>query len=387
MPYKTLKQHLFKKGPKKILSLDGGGIRGVLSLEYLKRIEEILSKRYGNDPKFRLCDYFDIIGGTSTGAVIATCLALGFSVKEIQKLYSSLARTVFKEKMFRFGLFNAKFPKQPLIKELDKIIKSTTLGSDRLKTGLMIVAKRIDTKSPWIFHNNPKGIFYDSKGDSSFYSNKDFLLKNIILASTAAPHYFEPEKIMIAKDLSGAFVDGGISAFNNPSLQMLMLASLNGYGFKWELGEKKLLIVSVGTGFLNIKKSATEVLKMSAVNLAAQSLLSIMSDTDRLAQTMLQWMSNSQTPWEIDQEISNLDSDLLAPQPLLSYLRYETIFEPDWIYNNFQLKYTEKKLQGLFAMDNPENIEKLILLGKKAASVQIRETHFPKFFNEQSDNT
>lgn len=384
MDYKTLTQHLSPDGPKRILSLDGGGIRGVLSLEYLRRIEDILRNRFGNDPEFRLCDYFDIIGGTSTGAVIATGLALGFSVKELAQFYTSLAKKVFAQKLFRFGVFNAKFPKAPFVEELDRIIGDTTLGSENLKTGLMIVAKRIDTKSPWIFHNNPEGIFYDAKEDSSFFSNKDFLLRNILLASTAAPHYFAPEEIEIAPNLSGVFVDGGVSAFNNPSLQMLMLTSLSGYGFKWSLGEDKLLLVSVGTGLLDIKKSAAEVLKMPAMNLAAQSLMSIMSDTDKLAQTMLQWMSKSQTPWPIDSEISALENDLLCPNPLLSYLRYETVFEPGWIKSHLNLVYSNKDLQSLYAMDKPGNVEKLRKLGATAASIQIRQEHFPPAFNDSA---
>jgi hypothetical protein len=60
--------------PKRILSLDGGGIRGILTLEFLGVIESMLRKRSGRDD-FRLCDYFDLIGGTSTGSIIAAGLA------------------------------------------------------------------------------------------------------------------------------------------------------------------------------------------------------------------------------------------------------------------------------------------------------------------------
>ena len=68
--------------PKRILSLDGGGIRGILTLEYLGVIESMLRKRSGRDD-FRLCDYFDLIGGTSTGSIIAAGLACGMSVDEL----------------------------------------------------------------------------------------------------------------------------------------------------------------------------------------------------------------------------------------------------------------------------------------------------------------
>ena len=63
MKRRTLDEHFFDIGPKRILTLDGGGIRGALTLGFLKRIEDILRRRVGDDPDFRLCDYFDLIGG------------------------------------------------------------------------------------------------------------------------------------------------------------------------------------------------------------------------------------------------------------------------------------------------------------------------------------
>ena len=90
MPYKTRDEHLFGDGPKRMLALDGGGIRGALTLGYLERLEAILRERNWNDPDFRLCDYFDLIGGTSTGSIIATGLALGFSVEKLTDIYRAL---------------------------------------------------------------------------------------------------------------------------------------------------------------------------------------------------------------------------------------------------------------------------------------------------------
>jgi len=69
--------------PKRVLSLGGGGIRGILTLEYLSVIEDILKARAGRE-EFRLSDYFDLIGGTSIGAIIAATLACGMSVAELK---------------------------------------------------------------------------------------------------------------------------------------------------------------------------------------------------------------------------------------------------------------------------------------------------------------
>ncbi len=71
-----------------------------------------------------------------------------------------------------------------------------TLGSDRLETGLMICCKRIDTGSPWILTNNPASKYWVSD-DGSYKPNRDYEIRTLIRASTAAPYYFEPALIVI----------------------------------------------------------------------------------------------------------------------------------------------------------------------------------------------
>jgi len=82
MHYQTLTrdEHFQSPGPKRILALDGGGLRGIATLGYLKRIETLLADRHDAGDSFRLCHYFDLIAGTSTGAIIAAGLAIGMTV-------------------------------------------------------------------------------------------------------------------------------------------------------------------------------------------------------------------------------------------------------------------------------------------------------------------
>ena len=89
----TLEERIKATGPKKILALDGGGIRGNLTLEILQKIESILKDQTGGDDEFVLADYFDFISGTSTGAIIAAALALGqtFAISMGSILNQSLA--------------------------------------------------------------------------------------------------------------------------------------------------------------------------------------------------------------------------------------------------------------------------------------------------------
>jgi patatin-like phospholipase/acyl hydrolase len=85
---------LFGPGPKRILSLDGGGVRGSITLAFLGRIEALLSAHSGRP--LRLVDHFHLVGGTSTGAIIAGSLALGFQGEQVRKLYTELAPSAFK---------------------------------------------------------------------------------------------------------------------------------------------------------------------------------------------------------------------------------------------------------------------------------------------------
>src|SRR5262245_48268211 len=89
----TKQEHLDEElTPKRILSLNGGGIRGILTLEYLAWIEDMLRER-SHRPDLVLSDYFDLIGGTSTGSIIAAALACGSPVAKLQALYRDIGDT------------------------------------------------------------------------------------------------------------------------------------------------------------------------------------------------------------------------------------------------------------------------------------------------------
>ena len=86
---------LDKAPPYKLLALDGGGIRGVMTLEILRKIEQTLQTSLGRDDTFVLADYFDYIGGTSTGAIISTFLSLGWRVSDILDFYLKAGPAMF----------------------------------------------------------------------------------------------------------------------------------------------------------------------------------------------------------------------------------------------------------------------------------------------------
>lgn len=390
----TLAQKLAPNGPKRILALDGGGIRGALSLGYLKHIEDHLRKQH-NNPKLLLSDYFDMIGGTSTGSIIATLLALGWEVDKIREKYFQLGEKIFGRKYKWWKIFEiddavkAKYNDEALVKELRNVLGETTLGDqEKIRTALVIVAKRADTNSVWPLNNHPKGKFYDS----GHGNNKAIPLWQCVRASAAAPTYFLPQSIEVGGESSfAAFVDGGVSMANNPALQMLMVATLKGFPYHWQMGEDNILLVSVGTGMTRWKKMPKEIKKSHLLSWAANLPDMFMQDASWQNQQILQWLSHSPTAFQIDSEIGVMKDDILSDDPerkkgLISYLRYNLFIDTLDLNDRFKPSkpYTQKDVENLAAMDNAENCQELYDLGFKAGEQEIRGEHFPAGFKISS---
>jgi patatin-like phospholipase/acyl hydrolase len=366
----SLQSHLTGPGPKRILALDGGGIRGALTLGFLEKIEALLRQRHGNDPNFRLCDYFDLIGGTSTGSIIAACLALGKSAAEIKDLYLNLGGVIFGTRRTWFQRLSAKFSPEALEDSLKDVLGNRTLGSKDLRTGLCIVTKRADTGSTWPLINHPDGKYFDG--------NRGILLRKAIRASTAAPTYFQPEVIDVGGGEIGAFVDGGVSPANNPALLLFLVATLKGFPFRWQTGADELMLVSVGTGTMKTRVQPDEVTDNKLWNWASEVPDILMRDASQLNHLMLQYLSNSPTRTTIDGEIGNMKGDLLGGQAHLHYLRYNVRMETNELND---LGFTDMDLKVLIEMSNAGNREVLARIGQAAAGRQVDETHFPAGFD------
>ena len=377
--------HLSGPGPKRILSLDGGGLRGILTLGYLEAIETLLRRRCGNDPSFRLCDYFDLIAGTSTGAIIAACLALGMSVSEVLEKYQDLGRNVFSRDVLRQGIIRARYNKELLETELKTVFGSdTTLGSDKLRTGLLVMTKRLDTGSPWPISNNPKGKYFRNTDSNSLWiSNADYPLWKVVRASTAAPTFFDPEEITIVeqpgmKPQRGQFVDGGVSPFNNPALQAFLYATLKGYQLNWSSGADNLLLVSVGTGLTDPSNDAANLAATGAIT----ALKSLMDDCATLVETMMQLLSSSATSRILDSECGDLEGDVLGGKPMLSYLRYNMALTKENAITLCPELACElgDHLNRINEMDNTQTMNLMLAMARKLAPYSVFDGQFePRF--------
>jgi patatin-like phospholipase/acyl hydrolase len=232
---------------RRILALDGGGVRGVIELAFLERIENMLRARSADPTKFRLCDYFDLVGGTSTGSIIAAAIATGRSVAEIRSIYERIAPKVFRRRWWRLTGLQSRFSAAPISDELRREFPQMKLDDPRIRTLLALVTKRMDTGSPWIVSNVPTAPYWNAPSDNSSNGNRHLSVAALIRASTAAPFYFGPERIAINSLDTGIFIDGGVTPFNNPAIALLMLATMDAYGLRWPLSPDGLLLVSIGT--------------------------------------------------------------------------------------------------------------------------------------------
>ncbi len=375
-------EHLENNGaPKRILTLDGGGLRGIYSIGILQEMENLLRERHGGGDDFRLAHYFDLIAGTSTGAIIAAALALGWKVEDLRKKYMELGHAVFRKSLLRRGYVRARYDHRRLTEELKAVYgEDTTLGDAALQTGLLIVTKRLDTGSPWPISNNPKGRYFKSR-KGGVLGNGSYLLWQVVRASTAAPTFFCPEPVVIGDGRSGerivgSFVDGGVSPFNNPALQAFMYATLAGYRLEWPAGKDRILLVSVGTG---TRDPSVKPNRLAGL-LGRDSLISLMDDAASLQEVMLQWLSDSPTARHIDRELGALQGDLLGGAPMLHYLRYNVNLTRESV-RQLKPEVPDERISSLNEMDAPGNMEVLYELGVETARRDLRASHFPAHFD------
>ncbi|MCI0527863.1 MAG: patatin-like phospholipase family protein, partial [Nitrospira sp.] len=177
----TLTERLDLRRPKRLLSIDGGGIRGIIAAEILIKVEDILCRP--NSRWSCLADYFDFIGGTSTGAILAAGLALGMSARELRDFYVRFGPTVFR-KRWPIGWLWSKYDAGALERQLQYLYGDAALGSNQLRTLLMLVAKNTASGNVWFFVNNPRNRFIGA--------NSKIPLWRLVRASTAAPTFFSP---------------------------------------------------------------------------------------------------------------------------------------------------------------------------------------------------
>ena len=355
----------------RLLSIDGGGVRGVVALEVLARIEQVLRDETG-DPELVLGDWFDYVGGTSTGAIIAGGVALGLPVSRIQQLYRENMRSIF-TRAGLFDLVRARYDETGIETVLRREFgEDRTLGSDDLHCLLLLGLRNTSTGSPWPVSSNPAGRYNQGPG-----SNLDLPLWQLVRASAAAPTFFVPEEIDLGTR-TFVFSDGAVTTLNNPALQLVLMATLPAYNLCWPTGRDELLLVSVGTGTseraqadlragdLNLLSYATSVPEALIHSAAVQN--------DYLCRVLGECRSGP----ALDGELGDLVGGAgLLREPLFSYVRYDAETHPTSLES---LGVTHLSAEHLDRIDGVEFIEEMSEFGRAVAAL-VDPAHFEGFLD------
>jgi patatin-like phospholipase/acyl hydrolase len=196
---KAFKKLIIDPNDRVILSLDGGGMRGILSIQLLKKLEEV-----AGIPCFEL---FDMVAGTSTGGIIAGLIVKGHTAAEIEDLYDSLIKEVFHKRPIGNRFINPPQYSKKRYRELLKDIIGYDLTLEqacRIKDMDLMITSRDLSASEETFFTSFK------QEDGSYWGTyKDVLLRAVMESTMSAPTYFYPLE---------RFVDGGVTTHNNPSL-------------------------------------------------------------------------------------------------------------------------------------------------------------------------
>lgn len=239
--------------PFRILSLDGGGIRGAFIAGFLADVE----RRLG----CRMADRFDLIAGTSTGAIIAVALALGEPAARIEQFYRERGPKIFQrrtpvpltrwQRVKKFfvekyvkehgldydQLQQSKYEARELRAALDEVFADRKI--EDAKTRLVIPAVDL-TRGQTIVFKTPHM--------PNLFRDRHYRVVDVLMATTAAPTYF-PHAVI---EEGSAYVDGGLWA-NNPSMVAIVEAlrireKANRVGVDCEIDQESIHLLSVGTG-------------------------------------------------------------------------------------------------------------------------------------------
>ncbi|KAK1607450.1 hypothetical protein QYE76_031123 [Lolium multiflorum] len=331
-----------------VLSIDGGGVRGIIPGTILAFLEKKLQE-IDEDDTVRLADYFDVIAGTSTGGLVTAMItapnAQGrplFAAKDINSFYLQHSPSIFppaRKWPFSFGLFKSLMGPKYNGKYLHKVVKEL-LGDTRLNQTLKtVIIPTFDIKllQPTIFST------YDAIKDVS----KNALLSDVCIGTSAAPTYLPGHHFQTmdgeGKPRDFNLIDGGVAA-NNPTLlamtnvsNQILMGNPDFFPIK-PADYGKFMVLSLGTGTSKIEE------KFDALQSSKWGLLG--------------WLYNSGATPIID-SFSQASSDLVD-------IHASVLFQALHVHKRY-LRIQDDELKGETAsvdVSTPENLARLVSVGE-----------------------
>lgn len=255
------------KSPFRILSIDGGGVRGLIPARILCALEEIAHKP--------ISELFDLVVGTSTGGLIALGLvcpnkdkAPQCSAKDILNFYLEKSNQIFQRSFLRSiftgdGLWSAKYDRKTFDTILEELFKDTLLSQALLPT--IIPTYSLQKGYPTVFTS------WRSVKDQS-----DYYMRDIAGATTAAPTYFDPKVFYDTKGELHINIDGGVFANNPETIGVTEALQLNP-----KLSRNNLYVLSIGTGAPKLNQEASKLTNSGVIGWVIKAnLIDLMIDAD-----------------------------------------------------------------------------------------------------------
>jgi hypothetical protein len=369
--------------PHRVLALDGGGIRGIITLGVLEALErQLRDSEAGGSEEFRLCDYFDLIGGTSTGAIIAAGLARGMSVGEISDFYAQFGDTAFARRKL-WNRWQTLYGEGGLAKTLKATFEEdTTLRPEHLRCVLVVVTRNATTDSAWPISSNPFAKYNDPHRADC---NLDIPLWKLVRASTAAPVFFPPEVVEWDPnnpEKSFVFVDGGTTPYNNPAFLLFRMATEPAYKLGWPTGEDNLLVVSVGTGSAPVIGDSAEAPATNLLEAASNTLSALMSQASVDQDVNCRIIGRCCHGEMIDREVGDLIRDELVEadtgggrEKLFRYVRYNATLTEEGLKKLGLERLNPVELRKMDVVDNADD---LALVGTEVGK-QVELKHLGSF--------
>ncbi|MBY0567452.1 MAG: patatin-like phospholipase family protein [Hyphomonadaceae bacterium] len=308
------------------------------------------------------------------------------SVAEISAFYKLVLPRLFRRAR-SLGIFGSRFDNRPLRDALNEAFADETLKSEKLRTGLALFAKRLDTGMPWALTNNPGWYYFQSiTPDPTYLSNADLRLRKLVQASAAAPHYFDPVS-KIGKH-KAVLVDGAVAGLNNPALELVMIASDPAYGFGWRLSAENIYLMSVGTGLIRQRSKAA-----IYAGLTIDSLRGVINDVGLQQVAYLQALSECPLKWWINSEKKDQFAAPYCPAPLLHYQRCDVRLENAHEFSDegsefkasslLQRRLSDRELRSIADMSSvgQGNLDLLEQLGHRAGTIYVAKAPPPVRFD------
>ena len=388
--WNSLRGRYEQEKPRKMLALDGGGIRGLVTLGILEKIEMLVKQKTGQ----KLGEYFDYIAGTSTGAIIAAGLSRGKTVGELIDFYTSDGQQMFVPSWL-IERIKYLYSADPLKATLQQVFgHDTDLGPGNLECLLLVITKNVTTDSAWPISSNPDAKYNDPARRDC---NLRIPLWQLVRASTAAPVYFPPEVLQwdpADPSKTFVFVDGGVTPYNNPAFLLYRMATEPAYKLNWKKGEDNLLLISVGTGAAEslgaTAASPNKNIVSTAAGLPGELMYGILMDQDLSCRSVGRCTFGAHLDREVldlvprqIREGMTMEEQYAAPTVPLSdnlgrnflYARYNADLSATGLKN---LELPQVNAASIQKMDAVENISALLQVGR-AAAARVEAGHFGSF--------